>query len=88
MARLSIDRIAEQQKLHDRHHQDHGIGYAVPRELFELFGEHGKNTEETLSSEAMAYRGHWKLSFEPSISRMNTSSSVGSTSLQISGGWR
>ena len=41
--RLAVDRIAEQQQLHDRDHQDHRVGEPVARELHELLRQHGKD---------------------------------------------
>ncbi len=91
VAGIVVDRIAEQQQLHDRHHQDHGVGQPVAGELDELLDQHGQDARAGKTSggpAAIRRPAHWKLSDDWLISRMNTSSSVGATSVQLRGGRR
>jgi hypothetical protein len=77
VARLGVDRIAEQQELDDRQQQHQRIGDAVAGELLELLDHH---RGDAACGRAGAI--HAKLSSAWPISWMKTSSSVGSTSSQ------
>jgi len=75
--RIGVDRIAEEQELHDRHAQHHREGELVAPHLDELLAD---QRGEAMEVEAVS--DHAKLSGACFIIRMNTSSSVGSSCRQ------
>src|SRR6476659_6542246 len=77
VARLGVDRIAEQGELHDRDGQHHRVGDAVARELFELLDQHRRHAVQREPPGL-----HDTLSWLLPISWMHTSSSVGAASVQ------
>ena len=86
MARRGVDGVAEQQKLHQRDHDDHRERDAVALELDELLDQHrpGAAPEAAAALVAAGHRdGHWKLSCAWPMRSMNTSSSDGSECFQV-----
>ena len=43
VARIGVDRVAEQHELHDRHHDHDGEGRPVAPHLHQFFQEHGEH---------------------------------------------
>src|SRR3569832_967018 len=87
--RRGIDRVAKQQKLHYREHDDHRERDAVAPELNELLDRHRiaapPEAEACFRNFGAAWGvgcAHWKLSFDRLIRSMNTSSSDGSLASQ------
>ena len=82
IARRRIDRIAEQDELHDRNHHDHCKRNPVAAQLDELLHQHRPHAAPETGRADLVEQTHWKLSFERFISSMNTSSSEGSERVQ------
>ena len=87
VARRGVDRIAEQEQLHHRDHDDHRERHAVALELDELLHQHREGAPQRAETRlallrAVGRHAHWKLSCARFISSMNTSSSDGSLRCQ------
>ena len=78
MLGVGVDRVAEQGQLHQRDAHHHREGEPVPAHLDELLGDHGEQAREREPAVV-----HAKLSREPPIRWMNTSSSEGGISSQV-----
>src|SRR5690606_11065395 len=81
IARRGVDRIAEQDELHQRDHHDHRERHPVAPKLDEFLDQHrfGAAPEGGPPRDSGARwrgRAHWKLSLARLIRSMNTSSSV------------
>jgi hypothetical protein len=82
IARRGVDGVAEQQKLHQRHHDDHDKRNTVAAKLDELLDQHRLGAKEPARCEKLPERRHWKLSFARPIRSMKTSSSDGAAFTQ------
>src|ERR1043166_2533097 len=81
VARIGVDRIAEQDELHQRDHDDHRKGHAVALELNELLEQHRPGSPPE-SSVCGAF-AHLKLSCALARRSMNTSSSEALDRFQV-----
>src|SRR5215217_6757830 len=93
MARIGVDRVAEQQQLDQRDHDNHRKRDAVTLELDEFLDQHRPGAAPKAIGARPArfahLHGHWKLSRDRTIRSMKTSSSDGSERFQwTAASWR